>query len=108
MAAVKTKARATSKAKPKRKAPAKPAVKAKAGPKCAPRKAVTTTKAGKPKGLTIPQIKQKAKGLGITPGQMNKVDLVHAIQQAESYTPCFGTANGQCQNTECCFINDCR
>ena len=55
----------------------------------------------------MPQVKQKAKRLGVTPGKMNKFDLIHAIQQAEHYYPCYGTSNGQCGNGDCCFITDC-
>jgi hypothetical protein len=38
---------------------------------------------------------------------MNKTDLIHAIQTAEGCTPCFGRSNGQCSNTDCCFMPDC-
>lgn len=51
--------------------------------------------------MTMPQIRQKAKGLGITSGKMSKVDLIHEIQRAEFCTPCYGTTNG------CCFMADC-
>jgi len=55
----------------------------------------------------MPKIRMKAKTLGITPGKMKKAELVHTIQVAEGYTPCFGSANGQCPYTDCCFIADC-
>ncbi|MFQ6035927.1 MAG: SAP domain-containing protein [Sedimentisphaerales bacterium] len=57
--------------------------------------------------MNMPEIKVKAKALGITPGKMKKVELIHAIQQAEGCTPCFGRSNGQCPYTDCCFMNDC-
>ncbi len=57
--------------------------------------------------MPMPKVKQKAKRLGVTPGKMNKFDLIHAIQQAEHYNPCYGTSNGQCGNGDCCFITDC-
>ena len=57
--------------------------------------------------MSMPQVKDKAKNLGVTPGKMNKFDLIHAIQQAEHYNPCYGTSNGQCGNGDCCFITDC-
>ena len=53
------------------------------------------------------EIKGKAKSLGIKAGSMKKTDLIHEIQKAEGYTPCFGTANGSCPNTNCCFMEDC-
>jgi len=57
--------------------------------------------------MGMPEIKKKAKGLGITPGKMKKTDLIHAIQTAEGCTPCFGWSNGECSNTDCCFRPDC-
>jgi len=61
----------------------------------------------KSKGITIAQIRNKAKALGIVPGKMMKTDLIHAIQMAEGYAPCFGRSNGECGYTACCFIRDC-
>ena len=48
------------------------------------------------KQMNMPEIRVKAKSLGITPGRMKKAELIHAIQQAEGCTPCFGRSNGQC------------
>ena len=59
------------------------------------------------KSISMPEIKAKAKTLGINPGKMKKTELIHAIQTAEGYTPCFGHSNGQCTNTDCCFMKDC-
>jgi hypothetical protein len=61
----------------------------------------------KTKQATLTDIKRKAKNLGITPGKMSKTDLIRTIQQAEGYTPCFGTTNGHCWQSECCFMTDC-
>ena len=52
-------------------------------------------------------IRQKTVSLGIQPGKMNKVELIHSIQRAEGNTACFGTSNGQCPYTNCCFMTDC-
>jgi len=57
--------------------------------------------------MKMSEIKEKAKRLGVTPGKMKKVDLIHAIQTAEHNKPCFGTSNGQCPYTDCCFLEDC-
>ena len=66
------------------------------------------TQASKPKATSIAElIRQKAISLGIQPGQMNKVELIHSIQRAEGNTACFGTSNGQCPYTDCCFMADC-
>jgi len=59
------------------------------------------------KSMKMPEIKQKAKMLGMRPGKMKKTELIRAIQLAEGYTPCFGTSNGQCLHTDCCFMEDC-
>jgi len=59
------------------------------------------------KSMNMPEIRIKAKEIGISLGKMKKTDLIHAIQQAEGHTPCFGVSNGQCPNTDCCFMKDC-
>ncbi|MGA1979984.1 MAG: hypothetical protein ABSG99_05405 [Sedimentisphaerales bacterium] len=61
----------------------------------------------KAKAMTMAEIGQKAISLGIQPGQMNKTELIHSIQRAEGNTSCFGTSNGQCSHTDCCFMADC-
>jgi hypothetical protein len=67
----------------------------------------TTKKRAAEKRMGMPEIRIKAKGLGISPGKMKKTELVHTIQVAEGYTPCFGGANGQCPYTDCCFMENC-
>jgi len=57
--------------------------------------------------MTMSEIKDKAEALGIRPGKMKKVELIHFIQTAEGCTPCFGRSNGECGNTDCCFMQDC-
>ncbi len=57
--------------------------------------------------MKMAEIRQKAGKLGITPGKRKKTELIHAIQIAEGHTPCYGTSNGQCQYTDCCFMADC-
>ena len=59
------------------------------------------------KSIKMPKIRKKAKDLGITPGKMKKPELIHAIQIAEGFAPCFGRSNGQCELTDCCFTADC-
>jgi hypothetical protein len=59
------------------------------------------------KPMKIQEIKEKAIFLGIEPGKMKKPDLIHAIQQAEHNTPCFGKSGGQCPYVNCCFMYDC-
>lgn len=57
--------------------------------------------------MGMPEIKTKAKGLGIIPGKMKKADLIHAIQMAEGCMPCFGKSGGRCSYIDCCFMKDC-
>ena len=59
------------------------------------------------KRMGMPEIRMKARSIGIDPGKMKKPELIHAIQVTEGYEPCFGRSNGQCSNTDCCFIKDC-
>ena len=59
------------------------------------------------KSMKMPKIRKKAKDLGITLGKVKKVELIHAIQEAEGYSPCFGKSDGQCSNNDCCFLWDC-
>jgi hypothetical protein len=59
------------------------------------------------RAMTMGEIKDKAKNLGITPGTMKKTELIRAIQGAEGNQACYGTTNGTCQWTECCFRGDC-
>ncbi|MBN1807377.1 MAG: hypothetical protein JW837_19175 [Sedimentisphaerales bacterium] len=57
--------------------------------------------------LDMPEIIKKAESLGINPGEMTKTELIHSIQMAEGYQPCYGTSGGHCGYTECCFRTDC-
>jgi hypothetical protein len=59
------------------------------------------------KTIKMPEIKDKAKALGINPAKMKKTELIHAIQAAEGHNPCFGKSNGQCLYVDCCFMGDC-
>jgi hypothetical protein len=57
--------------------------------------------------MGMPEIKIKAKALGIIPAKMKKTDLIHTIQVAEGCMPCFGKSGGQCSYIDCCFMKDC-
>jgi hypothetical protein len=60
------------------------------------------------KFMKIVEIKEKAKALGIKPGNLKKTELIQAIQRAEGNTDCFGrNSSGSCPHTNCCFIDDC-
>ncbi len=58
--------------------------------------------------LSIADIKKKAKKINLQPGNMNKIELIRAIQTAEGNFPCFKTAsNGRCDQHGCCWRDDC-
>lgn len=57
--------------------------------------------------MKMPELREKAKALGLMPRIMKKADLIHAIQVKEGHTPCFGGSNGECPYTNCCFGDDC-
>ncbi|MFZ0034267.1 MAG: hypothetical protein WAK60_04655 [Sedimentisphaerales bacterium] len=59
------------------------------------------------KPMSMADIKEKAKYLGISSGNMKKIELIHSIQRAEGNNACYGTCHGQCQWTNCCFRPDC-
>jgi len=59
------------------------------------------------KRMGMREIRMKAQALGLTPGKMKKPELIHTIQVTEGNTPCFGRSDGQCGNTDCCFMKDC-
>jgi hypothetical protein len=59
------------------------------------------------KCMNMTEVRKKAKALGIIPGKMKKAELIHSIQTAEGCTPCFGKSDGQCEYTDCCFMQDC-
>lgn len=67
---------------------------------------MAATKVAK-KRMDMPKIKIKAKKLGITPGRMKKAELIHSIQIAEGFEPCFGRSGGECFETTCCFMPEC-
>jgi len=60
-----------------------------------------------PRPMTMSDIKIKARGLGIDGGKMKKTELIHAIQRAEGFAPCYGRSNGSCPWTQCCWRGDC-
>ena len=57
--------------------------------------------------MKLNEIKEKARALGIIPGKMKKPELIHSIQEVEGNTQCFGRSDGQCPQTDCCFMRDC-
>ena len=61
----------------------------------------------KPKSVKVSELKDRAEALGLTVRKMKKAEIIHAIQQAEGFTACFGESNGNCMYTDCYFMHDC-
>ncbi|MEJ5348631.1 MAG: hypothetical protein WHS46_08070 [Desulfosoma sp.] len=57
--------------------------------------------------MKMQEIRAKAKALGINSFGKKKADLIREIQRAEGNFDCFGTAQGYCDQEECCFRNLC-
>ena len=58
--------------------------------------------------MTVKEIKEIAKKMGIQAGKMKKTDLVRSIQAAEGNTPCFQTGGVEsCGQENCCWRSDC-
>jgi Rho termination factor, N-terminal domain len=54
------------------------------------------------------EIRAMARQLGIRSTQMQKDDLIRAIQRAEGNFDCYGTAvEGECDQEECLWREDC-
>ncbi len=56
--------------------------------------------------MKMTDVKLKAQALGIQPGKMRKMQLIHNIQASEGYEQCYGTRT-TCPFNDCCFRKDC-
>lgn len=58
--------------------------------------------------MTMVEIREKAKGMGIKKAVgIKKADLIREIQAKEGNFTCFGTAKSFCDQRGCCFMEDC-
>lgn len=57
--------------------------------------------------MQLSEVRKKAKALGLNPGNMQKIELIRAIQTKEGNFPCFATATDYCDQSGCCFKEDC-
>jgi hypothetical protein len=57
--------------------------------------------------VALPDIKKKAKEMGIASAKMKKDDLILAIQKAEGNFPCFKSANSKCDQWTCLWRDEC-
>jgi hypothetical protein len=58
--------------------------------------------------MRMEEVRKRAKTLGLknTFG-LSKVELIRRIQRAEGNFDCFGTAIDYCDQSQCCFREDC-
>jgi len=52
-------------------------------------------------------IRKRAMELGLRIDSDNKLELIRAIQAAEGNPQCFRTGCTSCDQTECCWMEDC-
>lgn len=57
--------------------------------------------------MNMKEIKAKAKLLGLKSGRMRKAELIRTIQCAEGNSACFQTGHKGCDQSECCWREDC-
>jgi len=58
--------------------------------------------------MKLQKIKAIAQKMGINPDNMEKAELIRAIQRAEGNRDCFGTdAVKECGQINCLWRNDC-
>lgn len=50
---------------------------------------------------------KKAKDFGISLEGKNQAEVIHAIQKAEGFTPCYGRGLFVCGNLDCCWRETC-
>ena len=58
--------------------------------------------------MKLEEIRTIAKSRSIHPGKLSKSELIKSIQLEEGNFDCYGTAlTGVCDQTGCCWRNDC-
>lgn len=57
--------------------------------------------------MTMKQIREIAKEMGVKAGNMNKADLLRAIQRTEGNVDCFSTGRETCDQFNCLWRADC-
>jgi hypothetical protein len=57
--------------------------------------------------MTVKEIKEIAKKMGIQARKVKKADLIRSIQTAEGNTPCFQSGASSCDQENCCWRSDC-
>ncbi|HKJ13411.1 MAG: Rho termination factor N-terminal domain-containing protein [Desulfobulbaceae bacterium] len=59
--------------------------------------------------MTVREIQDFAKKMGLNASKMKKAELVRMIQKTENNTPCFQTgAASSCGQENCLWLSDCK
>jgi len=59
--------------------------------------------------MTVREIQDFAKKMGLNASKMKKAELVRMIQKTEHNTPCFQTgAASSCGQENCLWLSDCK
>jgi len=57
--------------------------------------------------MKLAQVKEMAKGMGISLKKMNKAEIIRTIQTQEGNFPCFKTSMEHCSQENCLWRDDC-
>jgi len=57
--------------------------------------------------MNMQEVRERAKKFDIKTGGMKKADLIRIIQTEEGNTPCFQNGVEECDQTDCCWMDDC-
>lgn len=57
--------------------------------------------------MNVQEVREIAKGMGVSPGKMKKMELIRSIQVKEGNSPCFQTDAHNCDQADCRWRNDC-
>jgi len=57
--------------------------------------------------MNMQGVKARAKMLGVKSGKMRKADLIRTIQTTEGNLACFQTGREICDQSDCCWREDC-
>ena len=59
--------------------------------------------------MTVREIQDLAKKMGLNASKMRKAELVRMIQKTENNTPCYQTgAASSCGQVNCLWLSDCK
>ena len=53
------------------------------------------------------KIREIAEAKGVFAGDMNRTDLIRAVQRAEGYSSCYSSRDSDCPEMNCLWRNDC-